>query len=792
MKKFLILILLVSVFFPIFGNNSYADITWERVFEATVSGSIWENAYSGGIDFSAPTFVDIDNDGDSDMFTGKGNGRIIYHRNDGTADSPSWTFITFSYNSIDVGENASPTFVDIDGDSDYDLFIGEYDGVINYYRNDGTAAVPSWTFVSSAYTFTDFGFVSIPAFCDIDGDNDYDMFIGESGGNINYFRNDGTSATPSWVFVTETYASIDVGPYSRPTFVDIDNDNDFDMFIGEKDGNINYYRNDGDVNTPTWTLVTETYDSIDVGEHSVPTFVDIDNDNDFDLYIGESVGNINCYRNDGTSATPSWTFITDNYELIIDVGFYSTPTFVDIDGDGDFDMFIGKFSGYISYFRNDGTVITPSWTLVTETYESIDVGSSSIPTFVDIDNDNDYDMFIGEWDGNINYYQNNGSSTNPSWTFVTATYQFIDVGGASSPEFVDIDNDGDFDMFIGEYWGKIEYYRNHGTAEKPAWTFVTSDYNSIDVGYRPTPTFVDIDNDGDFDMFIGEDSANINYYRNDGNLANPSWTFVTEFYNSIDIGASRSTISFVDINNDGDFDIFIGGYCGGLSFWEASGYTSNPLLSWTGEINYTTDGLNLEIGSDSNTFIYRIRYTSSENNAPNSVSPKVHILKGGIKISGSPFIMNEVNSGDTTYTDGKLYTYSKSGLSPGTDYTYYFEAYDFYGAPASGVPTNSVNAPDIIRPKLFADDLNNIKVYPNPYKPGMGADGIVFDNLTENAKICIYTIEGKLVITILPDSINYKWNIKNESGNKLSSGIYLYIISNDKGEKKTGKLAVVK
>ena len=37
----------------------------------------------------------------------------------------------------------------------------------------------------------DLNFFSIPEFCDIDGDNDYDMFIGSYSGGIYYFENTG-------------------------------------------------------------------------------------------------------------------------------------------------------------------------------------------------------------------------------------------------------------------------------------------------------------------------------------------------------------------------------------------------------------------------------------------------------------------------------------------------------------------------------------------------------------------------------------------------------------------------
>ena len=117
-----------------------------------------------------------------------------------------------------------------------------------------------------------------------------------------------------------------------------------------------------------------------------------------------------------------------------------------------------------------------------------------------------------------------------------------------------------------------------------------------------------------------------------------------------------------------------------------------PTLSWTGETDYTDDGLDPEDGYSGTNFVYRVKYTDEDNDAPASGYPKLHIMKAGSPIDGSPFPMSEVASGDT-YSDGKLYTYTKSELMPGTDYTYYFEARDLWNSPAIGAPTGTRDGP---------------------------------------------------------------------------------------------------
>src|SRR3989339_1770192 len=143
-----------------------------------------------------------------------------------------------------------------------------------------------------------------------------------------------------------------------------------------------------------------------------------------------------------------------------------------------------------------------------------------------------------------------------------------------------------------------------------------------------------------------------------------------------------------------------------------------PTLSWTNEVNYISEGVYPVIGLPNNTtFAYRISYSDSDNDAPYSGYPRLYIKKGGTNIAGSPFTMTAVDPADVTYTDGKLYYSSRTLTSLGTDYAYYFEAYDIWSASATGTPNNSIDAPDVINnyPTLsWTNEVNYISegVYP--------------------------------------------------------------------------------
>ena len=81
---------------------------------------------------------------------------------------------------------------------------------------------------------------------------------------------------------------------------------------------------------------------------------------------------------------------------------------------------------------------------------------------------------------------------------------------------MDIDADGDQDLFIGESSGAINFYRNVGTPSSPNFEFVSDKFSGIDIGRRSVPTFADLDQDGDQDLFVGSRTSNPSTTRTKG------------------------------------------------------------------------------------------------------------------------------------------------------------------------------------------------------------------------------------------------------------------------------------
>ncbi|MDI6736209.1 MAG: T9SS type A sorting domain-containing protein [bacterium] len=94
----------------------------------------------------------------------------------------------------------------------------------------------------------------------------------------------------------------------------------------------------------------------------------------------------------------------------------------------------------------------------------------------------------------------------------------------------------------------------------------------------------------------------------------------------------------------------------------------------------------------------------------------------------------------------------------------------------------------------FGKNLSEVYVYPNPFKPAIH-NKITFAKVTDTATIRIFTIVGELVKTIEvtpADSGSPTWNGKNESQERVASGIYIYLITTEEGYKITGKIGIIK
>ncbi len=203
----------------------------------------------------APTFGDLDGDGDLDMMVGYQNGSLFYGENTAGAGNTFQFTITPNYLGIDVGQNSTPTLVDINRDGTLDLVIGERNGNLNYLPNIGTPTNPIFQPVHDAAPNNPFfgqvdvgifGFdigMSAPIFVDFDGS--YTLFSGSNFGHVYRYDNIENNLEGAFNLVDDNYGdNVRVGEESRISITDIDGDEVLDLLLGNFRGGLNFYQTD--------------------------------------------------------------------------------------------------------------------------------------------------------------------------------------------------------------------------------------------------------------------------------------------------------------------------------------------------------------------------------------------------------------------------------------------------------------------------------------------------------------------------------------------------------------------
>lgn len=373
----------------------------------------------------------------------------------------------------------------------------------------GTAMV--FTEITDAAGVGDRGQGEGVAFADVDDDGDLDLYISNSGGENLLYINDGTG-----VFTTATGKMgnrlADSGMSMGSCFGDIDNDGDQDLYI-VKGGRYEVEENKLLLNdNGSFTDVTR---KAGVGSKEFTysgAFADIDNDGYLDLYLANSgAGSKNTlYRNNGDG---TFEDITDTAG-IGDRSWSWSAVFSDVNGDGFQDLYVanGKYPGGEPnhlYINNGDSTFRDA------TRESgvADGGWSMGAAFADVDGDGDFDLFVSDFGSPNKLYLNNGSGI---FTDVSVASGLADDGWSTGSSFGDIDHDGDQDLYVGDGRFANKLYLNNGSG---VFKDVSDQVPPLKNEIQNTrgSSFADIDNDGDLDLYIVNWGVSNRMYRNELN-----------------------------------------------------------------------------------------------------------------------------------------------------------------------------------------------------------------------------------------------------------------------------------
>ena len=414
-----------------FNDNTFIPLDLNAGCDNFTGGGSGETALHG---VSSLLYSDADGDGLKDLFIGNeyyNNITVLY--NDGTTDSCHFYAQDNSWPSATtpVTLTALPTGMELDLNLDGEPSIvfsvrgnaaGENYSCSQLYQKNmaGEYDLNSSTFFTPY--MMDCGSYSYPVFFDYNNDGLMDIVVGNLGyydptlayrGSLTLYENVGTLEEPSFELIDRDYLGLSVlqKRYFAPAFGDLDGDGDQDLLLGLEDGKMYFFNNvpSGDL-IPSFIPISPNFEGLDVGSHASPQIVDLDHDGLLDLLIGTKVGYLVFYKNIGTVTSPSFA------EGVVQVGNvdtrtaetvtgYAAPFASDIETPGEFLLYCGSESGEIFRYNDieENLEAGESFTLIDSLFAGIDPGARSKISIADIDMDGFPEMVIGNSRGGLSF-----------------------------------------------------------------------------------------------------------------------------------------------------------------------------------------------------------------------------------------------------------------------------------------------------------------------------------------------------------------------------------------------------
>lgn len=350
--------------------------------------------------------------------------------------------------------------------------------------------------------------------------------------------------------ITDIAGVGDKGHGEGAAFADVDNDGDLDLYVSNKGGENALFLNDG--SGIFTSAAREAGDRInDDGMSMGSCFSDIDNDGDQDLYIVkggryEIEANRLLINNNGRFMDATRKTGVGSKE------FTYSAAFADVDNDGLLDLYLANYGvgARNILYRNTGD---SNFIDVTDAAGVGDRSWSWSAIFSDLNNDGFQDLYVvnGRYPGGEtnHLYMNNGDGT---FRDASRSSGVDDGNWGLGAATADVDNDGDFDLFVSNYVGPNKLYLNDGTG---IFTDFSEASGLADVGWGKGPSFGDVDHDGDMDLYEGDCKLANKLYLNNGSGV---FTDVADQDPALKNEADRTEGTvFADIDNDGDLDLYV-------------------------------------------------------------------------------------------------------------------------------------------------------------------------------------------------------------------------------------------
>lgn len=493
------------------------------------------NVYNAPIDI--PAVFDVDGDGDTDILTFESGGSFLnYYRNQAVEKNLGLDTFDFAFRLSDTEHFCFGKFRETMFSSDVILSSTSTDCASGIVSNPNSNSGPR----HAGSTVTAF---------DYECDGDADLIIGDFlTNNITFLKNGGS---PNNSLITEQdsrFPSYDVPAdmevFLSSFYIDINNDDKKDLIVtpnqinlGKNQNHVLLYLNKGTTCDPVFQLEQEDFlieNMLHFSRASHPLFTDYNADGLTDILIGSGgklvdfqtpTNEIYVLENTGTQTTPEFDVITSDYLNISqfpdNLGSISLEA-ADIDNDHDLDLFIGIVGGTVIYYENIAGPDAP-FQFANPVFDWMDffVGSNSAPEFYDFDGDGLLDVAFGEGNNEFNMYKNIGTKEepmfNPDPTADVNLFQFGNIyinNDFFTKQFTPVffKNGAELNFMQGVNSGAIRLFNNITPGPLDTFNLLEANFGDIYVGFRSTIDLGDINNDGKYELVVGNQRGGLHIY----------------------------------------------------------------------------------------------------------------------------------------------------------------------------------------------------------------------------------------------------------------------------------------
>ncbi len=470
-----------------------------------------------------------------------------------------------------------PAIIDVDGDGDTDILTFEIDGsYLNYHQNQAVEkgfGIDTFVMMTKDICFGKFyenmfseelilssngqdcakniqddgnprhSGSTVLAFDD-DCDGDKDLILGDVANTKLFALKNGGSKTHAWITSQDLHfpsydTPIEMNLFLAAFYVDANGDGIRDLIAtpNETDGGVNtnhiwLYLNTGSDCAPVFKLHSKNFlvnEMVSLGAKSDVAVGDVTGDGLADLIVGgngifvpgaSKISRLNLYKNTGTPTQPEFTLWEENYlnlSVLTGYGLSLSPALADMDDDGDMDLWVGDGNGRLYYFNNSagqGSVANFSYTYP---YNNIFVGQDAKPCIRDVNGDGLPDLLIGEQNNELNLFINKGTKQSPIFGTSADTKNFGQL--FSSTDFNTFNNsiapfyhDGKKMAYIGYEDGRLSLYEWQGDAVEGKWALLDENVGKIHRGNKLNTEVFDINADGYLDLILGNFGGGIQFF----------------------------------------------------------------------------------------------------------------------------------------------------------------------------------------------------------------------------------------------------------------------------------------